>query len=286
MSPLAAGFFTGFLCGFDHFKQGGSLQWKIKSSKIRAFMKSPYQSPFQRIARLVGLLLACLLAGGNAWAEKADRAKPMNIEADALRYDDQKQTSVFTGKVVLTKGTIVIRGGKLDVRQDAQGFQYGVVTAEPGKLAFFRQKRDGVDEFIEGEGETIEYDGKADTVKFIKRAQLRRLRGTVLNDEMTGAIIVYDNTVDVFTVDGGATKGTPNAPGGRVRAMLTPKPEAADASPPSPSPPAGSASRPSTGQPAAPSSQLRPSTVLNSLPAQIPATPASPAASSSGGDKK
>ena len=40
-----------------------------------------------------------------AWrsAEKADRNKPMNIEADALRYDDLKQTSVFTGRVVLTK---------------------------------------------------------------------------------------------------------------------------------------------------------------------------------------
>ena len=254
------------------------------SSKIRAFMKSPSFSQFQHRARLGGLWLACLVASGAAWAEKADRSKPMNIEADALRYDDQKQTSVFTGRVVLTKGTIVIRGGKLDVRQDPQGFQYGVVTAEPGKLAFFRQKRDGVDEFIEGEGEVIEYDSKADTVKFIKRAQLRRLRGAVLNDEMTGALIVYDNTVDVFTVDGGATKGTPNAPGGRVRAMLTPKPEAADAQPALPT---ASATRP--GQAQAPSSQLRPSTSLSSTPAQVPASaasPAAPAASSPGGDKR
>ena len=27
-------------------------------------------------------------------AEKADRTKPMNVEADALRYDDLRQTSV------------------------------------------------------------------------------------------------------------------------------------------------------------------------------------------------
>ena len=95
----------------------------------------------------------------------------MNIEADALRYDDLKQTSVFTGNVVLTKGTIVIRGARIDVRQDPEGYQYGVVTAEPGKLAFYRQKREGVDEFIEGEGEVIEYDGNADHVKFIKHAR-------------------------------------------------------------------------------------------------------------------
>ena len=101
----------------------------------------------------------------------------MNVEADALRHDEQKQTSVFTGRVIVTKGSILIRGARIEVRQDAQGNQYGLVSADPGKLAFYRQKREGVDEYIEGEAETIEYDGRADTVKFIKQAQMRRYRG-------------------------------------------------------------------------------------------------------------
>jgi len=178
------------------------------------------------------LIAALALSGGWANAEKADRNKPMNVEADALRHDDLNQTSVFTGRVVLTKGTILIRGARIDVRQDAEGYQLGVVTAEPGKLAFFRQKREGVDEFIEGEGEIIEYDSRADTVKFIKTAQLRRYQGAKLNDEMTGAVIVYNNLTDVFTIDGSVAKGSPGAPAGRVRAMLTPKPDAATAVPP------------------------------------------------------
>ncbi len=130
--------------------------------------------------------------------------------------------------MVLTKGTIVIRGAQIDVRQDAEGYQFGVVTAEPGKRAFFRQKREGLDEYIEGEGETIEYDSRADTVKFISRAELRRYRGATLNDEMTGGVIVYNNTTDVFTIDGAAAKGSP---AGRVRAMLTPVPDAAVTAP-------------------------------------------------------
>lgn len=178
------------------------------------------------------LLIASLaFSAGLARAEKADRNKPMNVESDALRHDDLKQTSVFTGRVVLTKGTILIRGARIDVRQDAEGYQFGVVVAEPGKLAFFRQKREGVDEFIEGEGETIEYDSRADTVKFISNAQLRRYRGATLNDEMTGAVILYNNTTDVFTIDGAVAKGTPGAPAGRVRAMLTPAPDAAATAP-------------------------------------------------------
>jgi lipopolysaccharide export system protein LptA len=198
----------------------------------------------------LGLALVLAFATAPADAEKADRNKPMNVEADALKYDDLKQTSVFTGKVVVTKGTILIRGARIDVRQDPEGYQYGVVTAEPGKLAFYRQKRDGVDEFIEGEGETIEYDGKADKVKFIKRAEMRRIRGGTLADEVVGSIIVYDNTTDVFTVDGGPASP---AIGGRVRAVLTPKPGAS-----APAAPASSAS--SAG---GLSVNLRPSTTLD-----------------------
>lgn len=182
-------------------------------------MKSSLFPPF--------LIAALALCGGVACAEKADRNKPMNVEADALRYDDLKQTSVFTGRVVLTKGTILIRGARIEVRQDGEGYQFGVVSAEPGKLAFFRQKREGLDEFIEGDGEMIEYDSRADTVKFTKRAQLRRYRGATLNDELTGGVILYDNTTEVFSIDGGVAQGSPGAPGGRVRAMLTPKPDAA-----------------------------------------------------------
>jgi lipopolysaccharide export system protein LptA len=194
-------------------------------SKIHAFMKHKHILPL--------LSLALLAVAGPVNAEKADRGKPMNVEADALRYDDLNQTSVFTGKVVLTKGTIVIRGARVDVRQDPEGFQYGVVTAEPGKLAFYRQKREGVDEFIEGEGETIEYDGKADRVKFIKRAEMRRFRGATLSDEMIGSLITYDNTSDTFTVDGGprGTTGGPQA-NGRVRAVLAPRGNAPAASGP------------------------------------------------------
>jgi lipopolysaccharide export system protein LptA len=200
--------------------------------------------------KLTPVLLAAVLglAIAPASAEKADRNKPMNVEADALRYDDLRQTSVFTGRVVVTKGTIVIRGARVEVKQDPEGYQFGVVTAEPGKQAFYRQKREGIDEFIEGEAEKIEYDGKGDRIKFLGRAEMRRIRGAQLADEITGSVITYDNTTDVFTVDGGAVGGTPQAPGGRVRATLAPRGSA--------SAPAAAASPPSPAR-------LRPSTTLS-----------------------
>ena len=168
-----------------------------------------------------------------AMAEKADRDKPLNAQADALKYDDLKQTSVFTGNVIITKGTIVMRGARIDVRQDPEGYQFATVASEPGKLAYFKQKREnGVDEYIEGEAVTIEYDGRADKVKLINNSVLKRLRGAVLNDEITGSLIVYENTTDVYTVDGGASKNADGSGGGRVRAILSPKPNAAAAAAP------------------------------------------------------
>ena len=204
------------------------------------------------------IALALALATVPAVAEKADRTKPMNVEADALRYDDLHQTSVFTGKVLVTKGTIQIRGARMVVRQDPEGYQFGSVTADPGKKAFFRQKREGADEYIEGESDLIEYDGKADLVKFIGRAEMRRLRGATVSDETSGSVITYDNNSDQFAVDGG-TGVSPSNPGGRVRATLAPRATAA-----APAAPDASAPRAATPASAAASARLRPTTTLGS----------------------
>ncbi len=221
----------------------------------RATTPSPAHRPkHARLAALVvlGALAAALVSPVHA--EKADRSKPMNIEADAMRYDDLKQTSVFTGRVVATKGTIIVRGARIDVRQDPEGYQYGVVVAEPGKLAYYKQKRDaGPDEWIEGEADRIEYDSRADDVKFIGHAVMRRLLGAKVNDETTGALIVYDQGRDTFTVNGSAVPPDASvaagAGGGRVKALLTPRPAApAPAGTPRPAapPPPGNGLRPST----------------------------------------
>ena len=214
-------------------------------------MKRPFFSLFLFAVLAMGAVLP-------AAAEKADRDKPMNAEADALRYDDLKQSSIFTGNVVITKGSTVIRGQQVDVSQDPEGYQQAIAIAAPGKLAYYRKKRDNVDEYIEGEGERIEYDSRADTVKFIRHAVVRRYKGATLADETTGALIVYDNNTDVFSVDGGAQNRTAANPTGRVRAMLSPRVE-----PPAP----GSAVPPAAG----PATRLRPSATLgNDVPQKAP----------------
>ena len=52
--------------------------------------------------RAAVILIAAVLAAAPAHAERADREKPLNIEADRMLADDGKQTVIFEGRVVLT----------------------------------------------------------------------------------------------------------------------------------------------------------------------------------------
>ena len=208
--------------------------------------------PSIKTFRIIGLIaLACGLLSLPAWAEKADRDKPMLIEADAMRHDENKLLTHFTGKVLAFKGTMVLRGDRMEVQQDPKGQQVAKIWAAPNERVFFRQKREGVDEFTEGEGEMAIYDSQADVVTLIERAEVRILRGNQVADQLNGQKIVFNNTTEVMTVDG-LPKGTPGRDQ-RVRAVLTPRKTSSATSPAAttatPSPPTAPVLRISPGSP-------------------------------------
>ena len=184
---------------------------------------------FVRLAVTAGLAGA-MLAATAARAEKADRDKPVNIEADRVSVDDVKQTQVFEGNVQLVKGTLIIRAERIVVTQDEDGYQRGVATGTPSVLPRFRQKREGVDEYIDGEGERIEHDAKAEKTEFFNRAWVKS--GL---DEVRGQFISYDARSENYFVTSGpnGTRAKPGS-GDRVRAVIQPKNKDAGASTSSP----------------------------------------------------
>lgn len=170
----------------------------------------------RHLRRWVAACCALIAVAGPLRAEKADREKPVNLEADRVTIDDAKQTAVFEGSVLLTQGTMQIRGDRMEVHQDKEGFRFGTTW---GKPAYFRQKREGYDEYIEGWAERIEYDGRAETMQMFNRAQLKRGQ-----DEVRGNYISYNSRTEFFQVTGGgAQAAAPDNPEGRVRAVILPK---------------------------------------------------------------
>lgn len=164
------------------------------------------------------LTLSCLLISAPALAERADRDKPVNIEADRVTIDDRNKVHIFEGRVVLTQGTLVIRCDRMQVTQDLEGFQKGIATSGEGGLARFRQKREGLNEYIEGEAERIEYTSRNEAAQLFERAWIRSGQ-----DEVRGSYIQYDGLTERYLVTNGPNASVRTASDSRVRAIIQPK---------------------------------------------------------------
>lgn len=177
---------------------------------------------------LLGLLSGvCSLAMlAPAHAEKADSDKETVITAAHGDADEVKQVRNLNGNVVLVKGTLVMKAGRAMVTEDPQGYQFITFWADPGKLATFRQKRDGAgDLWVEGEAERVEYDNKSEVVRLFSKAKLTRLEGSKPTDVANGAFISYDSRNEVFKLEN-SDSGTSTPGGGSVRMVIQPKTKA------------------------------------------------------------
>jgi lipopolysaccharide export system protein LptA len=147
-------------------------------------------------------------------AENADRERPIHLESDVVVVDNINQTSVFEGKVELTQGTLRIQAEKVVLTQDKEGYQHCTAT---GKLASFRQKQEGSNDYMEGYGERIEYDTRTETVDFFGQARIKRE-----GDDVRGDHINYSTKTEVFQVSGDTSDA--NSPSrGRAHAVIQTK---------------------------------------------------------------
>ena len=175
-----------------------------------------------------------------AQAERADSAQPLAFDAGRMVLDGKRKVRVLSGGVEITRGTLQLKAAQVELKETPQGGQFAVATAADGQLVAFRQKREGLDEIVEGQSRRIEYDSASETVRFLGQAQVRVLRAGAPADQVSGQVIVYDHVRDVFEVQGGgasspssATSGGATAPG-RVRGVLTPRASSGASAPAAP----------------------------------------------------
>ncbi|MFL6567443.1 MAG: lipopolysaccharide transport periplasmic protein LptA [Burkholderiales bacterium] len=161
------------------------------------------------------MVAVVLLAVFPAWAEKADRDKPTQIEANRMSADDVKRMTIFEGNVILTKGTIAVRAERIVVRQDAEGFQLTSATGAPVRFKQKQDPKEGEKEgrWMDGEALRVELDERKQTVELFDNARVNRG-----GDEVAGAYIFVDQRSDFFQV----TTGKGGKEQGRVTATLQP----------------------------------------------------------------
>ena len=141
-----------------------------------------------------------------AHAERADREKEIVLVADKGVADDANKTSTFEGNVVITQGTMRITAAKVTLREK-DNFKYYVASGAP---VTFRQKRDKVDDWIEGFAERAEFDDRDDVLKLFNRAKVKSSQ-----NEITGEFITYDMRRELAEVTGAANS--------RVKVIIVPQ---------------------------------------------------------------
>lgn len=158
----------------------------------------------------VKALLLLLLITPVVYAEKGDREKPIKIAAANCVMNQKTQSSVCTNDVVLTQGTLTIRGDRLTVRQDEAGNQF---VAGNGSPVRFRQKMDGAgNEWVDAEAQRFDYDGRKGELKLMDKAWVKRGEDQIHSD-----LITYDLNNEAYQA-----QSKPEG-GGRVNIVITPK---------------------------------------------------------------
>lgn len=164
--------------------------------------------------RRAALLLVALACAVPAWAERGDREKQIVVGADRLVADDANRTSTFEGNVIVTQGTMRMTAAKVTVKEDAQRHKFYVASGAP---VTFRQKRDKVDEWVEGFAARAEFDDRNDVLKLYENARVKSNQ-----NEITGDFISYDMKREVAEVSGAPPGQAPPANAGRVKVIILP----------------------------------------------------------------
>jgi lipopolysaccharide export system protein LptA len=165
-------------------------------------------------------LIAVVLAAPAALhAERADREKEIVVGADRLTADDANRTSTFEGNVVVTQGTMRITAQKVTVKEDRDRHKYYVATGAP---VTFRQKRDKVDEWVDGQAQRAEFDDRNDVLRLYSQARVKSNQ-----NEITGDFISYDMRRELAEVSG-APPGQQAPSGNRVKVIIMPPKKAAE----------------------------------------------------------
>ncbi len=153
--------------------------------------------------------VVCLTAGATyapvAFAEKADRDKPINYQADTGDVNVQTKVGTLTGSVILTQGTLTIHADKIVFHQNPDN---SVSATAWGNPITFREKRDNVDEYYEGVAQRAEYDGQKRFLELFDRALLRK--GA---DEIRSNYISYNAETEFFKAGRQSVAPVTPAPG-------------------------------------------------------------------------
>ena len=146
-----------------------------------------------------------------ALALKGDEKQPLQIDADQATLDQKQMVSVFSGNVVITKGSLVVHATKGVASQDAGGDRVLILDGSP--VTFVQIGEDG--EKIEGQGNNFNYNSKSHLAVLTGRARIKKGKNIVIGDVLT-----YNSDTQVYSAQSTMGNGITKKSGGRITVIL------------------------------------------------------------------
>lgn len=166
------------------------------------------------------LLCSGLVFSTSLLALQSDQEQPTRIDADKMTYSELKNINIFSGNVLLTRGSLVIRGEKLTLTQKPDGSQFAVVE---GKPATFKQQRDSDTAevlLIKGQANKITFDGIKEQIVLKGNAGIQKTSNDQVTEQISGTTITYEQKTEFLSVESGIKNSTGKPD--RVQAIIKP----------------------------------------------------------------
>ena len=141
------------------------------------------------------------------FAYESDAKKPVFLESDSAKWDEESQKSTYRGNVIVTQGSMLLTGDLLIVTSKNDKINKMVITGE--KATYKQKTRSG--KIINGEAKKIEHFVDQAKIIFLNKAVLTQSNNIVKSNK-----IIYKT--DTENISAGDKKGK-----SRVKMTLEPK---------------------------------------------------------------
>ena len=139
----------------------------------------------------------------------SDKDKPIFLESDSAKWDENSQKSTYRGNVVVTQGTMLLTGDLLVVTSKNNEINNMVITGK--KSTYKQQTQSG--KIVNGEAYEIQYFVENSKIIFLNNAVLTQSNNVVKSNK-----IIY--VTDSENIIAGDKKGK-----SRVKMTIEPKRE-------------------------------------------------------------
>ncbi|MDJ0881740.1 MAG: lipopolysaccharide transport periplasmic protein LptA [Gammaproteobacteria bacterium] len=153
-------------------------------------------------------ILSLLFIPCSLVALTGDRDQPINIEADKLEIDENRQISIYQGNVRMQQGSLSIQADKIILHFDAQNdLEWLEINGNPAQFNQLNDERKPVS----GTAQSMHYYDRESLLKLMGRARFKSDKDSIESENIT--VNTATNALQAGDQDGSE----------RVRMLIQPK---------------------------------------------------------------